>query len=75
MLIQDLWFDEQAFKAQILGKNTIETRIKCEILDMPGIYHMQDEDFQQLFESLAETDQSEIFNRRAVRKLIEFNYP
>ena len=45
MLIQDLWFDEQAFKAQILGKNTIETRIKCEILDMPGIYHMQDEDF------------------------------
>ncbi|CDW72997.1 UNKNOWN [Stylonychia lemnae] len=59
IIIQDLWFDEKAFKQQIFTTGAVESRIKCEILDMPGIYHMKDQDF----------------NSKAVRKLIEFNYP
>ncbi|CDW79381.1 UNKNOWN [Stylonychia lemnae] len=66
IIIDDLWLNQQDLKQQILTTGAIESRIKCEILDMPGIYHMKDQHFDSLFEQLSKTDQLDYFNRRAL---------
>ena len=42
---------------------------------MPGIYHFNDKHFKKFFANLAETNQLEFFNNRAIRALVDFNYP
>ncbi|CDW71666.1 wd-40 repeat protein [Stylonychia lemnae] len=75
IIIEDLWFNEESFKKQIFSNETIESRIKCEILDIPGIYHMKDENFYDFFKQLSETAYSDYFNNKVIKKLIELNYP
>lgn len=53
----------------------IETRIKCEFLDLPGVYHQNDGEFHEVFEKLAETEMIEFFDLRSVQKIVDFNYP
>jgi len=45
MLPCELWFKEEEFKNTIMREKPIETRIKCEFIDLPGIYHYQDGEF------------------------------
>jgi hypothetical protein len=44
----------------------VETRIKCEFLDLPGVYHFLDGEFQQIFEALAETGNMAFFDLKSV---------
>lgn len=41
----DLWFLEKNFKQKFMVKSDVETKIQVEVLDLPGIYHYQDEHF------------------------------
>jgi hypothetical protein len=53
----------------------IERPIKVEFIDLPVIYHYNNEISGEFFRCLAETDQYEIFERKVVQKMIEYNYP
>jgi hypothetical protein len=41
----ELWHNANDFHTEIIDKARLETRIKCEFLDMPGVYHFLDKDF------------------------------
>lgn len=75
VITSELWFKDQEFAKTVMDKNALETRIKCEFMDMPGVYHYLDEDFQSFFDELAITEQLDYFNTRVIQKLIDFNYP
>lgn len=55
-------------------KKPVETRIKCEFLDMPSVYHFNDDQFDNLFDSLANTDNILFFEKKAIQSLVDFNY-
>ena len=55
-------------------KKPIETRIKCEFLDLPCIYHFMDPDFDPFFDQLANTDNILFFEKRGIQMLIDYNY-
>ena len=62
-------------KQRVAGDDTIiERPIRVELIDMPCLYHYNDPLFGEVFEQLAETDQLEVFEQKAVQKLIEFNF-
>jgi len=44
------------FDGKLFRHKPVETRIKCEFIDLPSIYHFNDEHFQDLFDELADTD-------------------
>eukprot|EP00347_Sterkiella_histriomuscorum_P004764 403359199 len=75
ILVSQLWFDEKALQDQIMTVKPVETRISCQIIDLPSIYHYQDKDFNDFFQELADTEQSAYFNKEVIQKMIEFNYP
>mmetsp|Transcript_28428 Transcript_28428/g.27394 ORF Transcript_28428/g.27394 Transcript_28428/m.27394 type:complete len:281 (-) Transcript_28428:88-930(-) len=73
-----LWqseFNEDSKNNRFIDQEAIEKRIKCEIIDLPIVYHYQDQSFQEYFDALANTDNYDYFSIRAVQKLIEVNYP
>lgn len=49
----ELWFEEKEFRAALFDPYQIETRIKCEVLDLPGVYHYLDGEFNQVFDALS----------------------
>lgn len=53
----------------------IEPSIRTEIIDLPGVYHYTDDEFIQMFDSLANTEKIEFFNIKAIQKIVDFNYP
>ncbi len=42
ILTSQLWFDSKDLENKIMTVKPVETRISCEILDMPSIYHQAD---------------------------------
>lgn len=52
----------------------IERPIKAEFIDIPRIYHYADDQFNDFFGYLKRTQQIEIFSKKAIQKLTEFNY-
>ena len=52
----------------------VETRIKCEFLDLPGVYHFLDGEFQEFFGALGETENMDFFNLKSVQAVVNFNY-
>jgi hypothetical protein len=50
IVTSELWFKEEDFYKTIMDKNVIESRIKCEFIDMPGVYHYLDKDFPHFFD-------------------------
>lgn len=50
IITSELWFKEEDFYKTIMDKDQMETRIKCEFIDLPGIYHYLDPDFQSFFD-------------------------
>ena len=53
----------------------VETRIRMEFIDIPGVYHFLDKDSDPFFDALAATSNLEYFKKKAIQKLIDFNYP
>ena len=49
-----------------MTKKPVETRIKVEFLDMPGIYHLQDKDNDDFFDQLTLTENIRFFEKRAI---------
>jgi len=49
-----------------MDRDNMETRIKCEIIDLPGVYHYLDPDFQSFFDMLAITENLDYFNQRSI---------
>ena len=77
VITASLWFDEEKFKHEMFlqTKNKIvESRINCEMLDMPGIYHYLDQDFQEFFNQLATTETLGLFDLLPIQTIIDFNY-
>ena len=52
-----------------------EAKIRIELLDMPDIYHFRDSNFTLVFEELAGLENYNFFENKAIRSLIEFNFP
>eukprot|EP00347_Sterkiella_histriomuscorum_P018629 403344788 len=75
LVTTELWFREEDFYQTVMDKDQMETRIKCEFIDLPGIYHYLDSDFQSFFDQLAITNNLDFFNSKAIQNLIDFNYP
>ena len=46
----ELWFKKEDFDGKLLRSKPIESRIKCEFIDMPGVYHYLDDEFLEVFE-------------------------
>jgi len=51
------------FDGKLFIYDPVETRIKCEFIDISSIYHFSDEHFQELFDELADTDDLELFTK------------
>ncbi|CDW71088.1 wd-40 repeat protein [Stylonychia lemnae] len=75
IITSELWFKEEDFFKQIMDRENMETRIKCEFIDLPGVYHYLDPDFQSFFDQLAITENLDYFNQKSIQKMIDFNYP
>ena len=55
-------------------KKPVETRIKLEFIDLPGVYHFQDKNFEDFFEALANTSNLDFFKKKPIQKIIDYNY-
>lgn len=49
--------------------------IKMEILDIPYVFHYMDPSFVDLFKSFANAKNYAYFENKAVKAIIDFNYP
>lgn len=70
----DLWFNQEKLNSKILMEKPVENRIKCSIIDMIGIYHINHPKFGEFFTAIAETSNPEYFDKTVIQKVIEFNY-
>ena len=60
---------------RLLAPAPIEQEIKLEYVDIPKLHTYNHEVAQEFFEELAGTDNMDLFNTKAVRKMIEFKWP
>ena len=44
----------------------VENRIKCSIIDLIGIYHINHPKFEDFFSAIAETENPEYFNKKVI---------
>eukprot|EP00347_Sterkiella_histriomuscorum_P010531 403375928 len=70
-----LWIHEQKIKDDMLDQKPSEAKIKLELLDMPSVYHFQDYYFVKIFKELSSAESFKFFDNRAIKVLIDFNYP
>ncbi len=54
--------------------NAVEKPIIVELVDLPSLFHLDNPLSDKFFDQLAETDQYEIFEKKVIKKMIEFNY-
>lgn len=59
---------------RLFEKSEIEPSIKCEFVDLPGIYHIDDKDFDSFYDALASSSNYDIFKKKAIQKMIDFNF-
>jgi len=52
----------------------IDRSIKLQLIDLPGIYHMEDKDFKNFFKALDESKQIKYFSNSAIQTIIDFNF-
>lgn len=72
-----LWFDWATFKKKLLkddSQEDIERPIRVEFLDIPKLFNFNDSLFLEFFVNLAATKQYEIFEKKSVKTVIDFNY-
>lgn len=51
-----LTYEDQNLKQEMFQNEVTGGSIKVELLDMPGVYHFEDEDFENLFKALANSE-------------------
>jgi hypothetical protein len=51
-----------------------EERINCNIIDLPGLYHINNENFDGLFSALSNSDWYDLFGKSAIQNFITYNY-
>lgn len=56
-------------------ESQIEKPIRAEFFDIPRVYHYEDDLCDDFFGELASTDQYDVFSKKGIQKMIEFNYP
>lgn len=66
ILTVDLWFNQEKLNSQILMEKPVENRIKCSIIDLIGIYHINHPKFEDFFSAIAETENPEYFNKKVI---------
>lgn len=69
-----LWLNKDTIKSKLFKTNEIEPNIKCEFLDMPGVYHFEDPSSHQFYDALAASSNYQLFTKKAIQKLIDFNF-
>lgn len=62
-------------QSKSLEKKELDRPIKVEFIDFPRVYNYNDELCEKFFGQLAESENYDIFKRKGIMKLIEFNYP
>jgi hypothetical protein len=76
ILVSGVKINQEEVEKQIFtNEHSIITSIKLQFLDLPGFYHYLDDGFKDFFEQLASIDDFAFFSNKAIRKLIDFNYP
>ena len=76
-----IWFKQSDFNKKLIkssskkGKQEIERPIKVEFIDLPCVYNYNEELCTEFFGRLADSENFALFENKAVKKLIEFNYP
>lgn len=77
----NIWFNTSEYEDRIIkkpakdGKKGLERPIRVVFIDLPCVYHYNNELCEKFFGELAETQNYDIFKRKSIQKLIEFNYP
>ncbi|CDW82835.1 wd-40 repeat protein [Stylonychia lemnae] len=66
---------EQQVQQKMLKDVKSEAKIRIELLDIPGAYHYLDPDFIEIFKALSSTESYLIFENKAIKCLIDFNFP
>ena len=57
-----VWFRKSDLISEVMDtESKVEERLNCEIVDMPCIYHYNDEHFEPFFASLADTVWYDVF--------------
>eukprot|EP00347_Sterkiella_histriomuscorum_P013502 403364473 len=77
-IVAQLWFEQKTIESQVFevqNENKVTTSIKLQFIDLPGVYHYLDPNFQDFFKALAETTHYEYFMNKAIQSFIDFNYP
>lgn len=52
----------------------VESRTKCEFVDIPGVYHYLDKDFEGFYSALAGTEWYDVFTKKPIKHMINFNF-
>jgi hypothetical protein len=55
-------------------KGEIESRIQCQYIDIPFVYHYSDDNFHKFYSSLANTSNFEFLKLAPIQRMIEFNF-
>lgn len=73
MVTASFWYGHEA-TAKLFQKAPIEQEIKLTFVDIPKLHSYKEEVSQEFFEALAETERMELFDLKAIKKLIEFKW-
>ncbi|CDW72553.1 wd-40 repeat protein [Stylonychia lemnae] len=71
-----IWYRDQEINQVLFHQNLLKVRthVRLDFIDLPGIYHYQDPNFEKFIHQLAETKNFEYFTIPSIQSLIEFNY-
>jgi len=61
-----LWYNKSDYAGNYVSETALERRIKCEYIDIPDVYHYENDHFQDYFDSFAGTDNYDLFKVKAV---------
>jgi hypothetical protein len=61
--------------SKVLQPAPIEQEIRLDFVDMPNVHSYDNENAIEFFEAIAKTEDMDIFDRKAIRKMIEYKWP
>ncbi|CDW88225.1 UNKNOWN [Stylonychia lemnae] len=75
IITSSVCMERSKVKQRMLNATPSEAKIRIQLLDIPGSYHYLDPDFIKVFKGLAQAETYEIFDNRAIKTMIDFNFP
>lgn len=67
-------YEDTYVKQEMFMNETTGGSIKVEMLDMPGVYHFEDLDFEKLMKALSNSESFAFFESKAIQAIIDFNF-